>query len=215
MASSTEKPHISGAEEKQTVKARLLSSQMLLVDALYHLSPLLDCVISVGLLSRENRYEIEAERTPPNKARKLLEIVDAQMDESGASSFMECLRKCKNHYPRLRTWLTSEEDHFQPSGIPQGPTERQLQAQFNVLCSRLGCSVLPVSYDLFSRGILTQLELEKIQAILIPTQQAQTLLSICLKKGEKACKSFYTALKNEDEQLAEELNGQQNFSNRI
>lgn len=98
-----------GAEEKQTVKARLLSSQMLLVDALYHLSPLLDCVISVGLLSRENRYEIEAERTPPNKARKLLEIVDAQMDESGASSFMECLRKCKNHYPRLRTWLTSEE----------------------------------------------------------------------------------------------------------
>ncbi len=98
-----------GAKEKQTVKAQLLSSQMLLVDALYHLSPLLDCVISVGLLSRENCYEIEAERTPPNKVRKLLEIVDAQMDESGASSFMECLRKCKKHYPRLRTWLTSEE----------------------------------------------------------------------------------------------------------
>ncbi|XP_026109166.1 uncharacterized protein LOC113081304 isoform X2 [Carassius auratus] len=206
MASSTEKPRISGAEEKQTVKARLLSSQMLLVDALYHLSPLLDCVISAGLLSRENCYEIEAERTPPNKVRKLLEIIDAQMDESGASSFMECLRKCKKHYPRLRTWLTSEEDHFQPTGITQGPTERQLQVQFNVLCSRLGCSVLPVSFDLFSRAILTQLELEKIQAILIPTQQAQTLLSICLKKGEKACKSFYTALKNEDEQLAEELN---------
>lgn len=98
-----------GAEEKQTVKARLLSSQMLLVDALYHLGPLLDSVISVGLLSRENCYEIEAERTPPNKVRKLLEIVDAQMDESGASSFMECLRKVKKHYPRLRTWLTSEE----------------------------------------------------------------------------------------------------------
>ncbi|XP_016378278.1 uncharacterized protein LOC107716384 [Sinocyclocheilus rhinocerous] len=204
MASSTERPHISGAEEKQTVK--LLSSQMLLVDALYHLGPLIDCVISVGLLSRQNCYEIEAERTPPNKVRKLLEIVDAQMDESGASSFMECLRKCKKHYPRLRTWLTSEEDHVQPPGITQGPTERQLQAQFNVLCSRLGLSVLPVSFDLFSRGILTQLELEKIQAIIIPTQQAQTLLSICLKKGEKACKSFYTALKNEDEQLAEELN---------
>ncbi|KAL0156725.1 hypothetical protein M9458_047971, partial [Cirrhinus mrigala] len=55
------------AEGKQTVKARLLSSQMLLVDALYNLSPLLDCVISEGLVSRENRYEIEAERTPPNK----------------------------------------------------------------------------------------------------------------------------------------------------
>ncbi|XP_052399082.1 uncharacterized protein LOC127946501 [Carassius gibelio] len=206
MASSTERPHNSRAEEKRTVKARLLSSQMLLVDALYHLGPLLDSVISAGLLSRENRYEIDAERTPPNKVRKLLEIVDAQMDESGASSFMECLRKCKKHYPRLRTWLTSEEDHSQPPDIKQGPTERQLQAQFNVLCSRLGCSVLPVSYDLFSRGVLTQLELEKIQAILVPTQQAQTLLSICLKKGEKACTSFYTALQNEDEQLAEELN---------
>ncbi|XP_016400240.1 uncharacterized protein LOC107733201 [Sinocyclocheilus rhinocerous] len=206
MASSTERPRNSGAEEKQTVKARLLSSQMLLVDALYHLGPLLDSVISVGLLSRENCYEIEAERTPPNKVRKLLEIVDAQMDESGASSFMECLRKCKKHYPRLQTWLTSEEDRSQSQGIKQGPTERQLQAQFNVLCSRLGCSVLPVSYDLFSSGILTQLELEKIQAIPIPTQQAQTLLSICLKKGEKVCMSFYTALQNEDEQLAEELN---------
>ncbi|KAL0156724.1 hypothetical protein M9458_047970, partial [Cirrhinus mrigala] len=82
---------------------------------------------------------------------------------------------------------------------------RQLQAQFYVLCSRMGCSVQPVSCELFSRGILTQLELEKIQAIPIPTQQAQTLLSICLKKGEKACKSFYEALQNEDEQLAEEL----------
>lgn len=90
------------------MKARLLSSQMVLVDALYNLGPLLDCVISVGLLSRENCYEIEAERTPPNKARKLLEIVDAQMDENLASRFMECLRTCKRYYPRLRTWLTEE-----------------------------------------------------------------------------------------------------------
>lgn len=53
------------------------------------------------------------------------------------------------------------------------------------------------------------MELENIEAILIPTKQAKSLLSICLKKGEKACKSFYTALQNEDKQLAEELNGQQ------
>ncbi|KAK9953332.1 hypothetical protein ABG768_017334 [Culter alburnus] len=205
MASSPERLHHPGPGEKPSVKSRLLSSQMLLVDALYHLSPLLDCVISVGLLSRENRYEIDAERTPPNKARKLLEIVDAQMDESSASRFMECLKKCKKHYPRLRTWL-AEEDQFQSAGVQQGPTERHLQARLSVLCSRLGCSVLPVSYDLFSRGILTQLELENIEAILIPTKQAKTLLSICLKKGEKACKSFYTALQNEDKQLAEELN---------
>lgn len=206
MASTPEIPHNSGLEQKQTVKGRLLSSQMLLVDGLYHLGPLLDCVISIGLLSRENCYEIEAERTPPNKARKLLEIVDAQMDESGASRFMECLRKCQKHYPRLRTWLTSEENQPAPVCIQQGPTERHVQARFGVLSSRLGCSALPVSYDLFSSGILTQLELEKIEAILIPTQQAQTLLSICLKKGERACKSFYAALQNEDKQLAEELN---------
>lgn len=97
----------------------------------------------------------------------------------------------------------------QPSPLSCLHAERHLQARLSVLCSRLGCSVLPVSYDLFSRGILTQLELENIEAILIPTKQAKTLLSICLKKGEKACKSFYTALQNEDKQLAEELNGQQ------
>ncbi|XP_051543029.1 uncharacterized protein LOC127434376 isoform X1 [Myxocyprinus asiaticus] len=203
---ATETPHDSGPENKQTVKAHLLSSRKLLVDALYHLGPLLDCVISVGLLSRDNCYEIEAERTPPNKARKLLEIVDAQMDESDASRFVECLSKCKKHYPRLRCWLSAEEERFHSADIQQGPTERHLQSRFSVLCSRLGCSVLPVSLDLFSSGILTQLELENVQSVLTPTQQAQTLLSICLKKGEKACKSFYLALQNEDQQLAEELN---------
>ncbi|XP_051969594.1 uncharacterized protein LOC127634193 [Xyrauchen texanus] len=203
---ATETPHDSGPENKQTVKARLLSSRKLLVDALYHLGPLLDCVISVGLLCRDSCYEIEAERTPPKKARKLLEIVDAQMDESDAYCFLECLRKCKKHYPRLRCWLSAEEEQYRFADIQQGPTEHHLQARFSVLCSRLGCSVLPVSLDLFSNGILTQLELEKVQAVLIPTQQAQTLLSICLKKGEKACKCFYTALQNEDQQLAEDLN---------
>lgn len=94
------------------VKARLLSSRQLLVEALYHLGPLLDSVISVGLLTTDNCYDINAERTPTNKARKLLEIVDAQMDESDAARFMECLRSCIKHYPRLRTWLSSEE------GIP-------------------------------------------------------------------------------------------------
>lgn len=91
------------------VKARLLSSRQLLVEALYHLGPLLDCVISVGLLTTDNCFEINAEKTPPNKARKLLEIVDAQMDETDASRFMECLRNCKKNYPRLRAWLSSEE----------------------------------------------------------------------------------------------------------
>lgn len=91
--------------------------------------------------------------------------------------------------------------------------ECHLQTHFSVLCSRLGCSVLPVSLELFSRGVLTQLELEKVQAVLTPTQQAQSLLSICLKKGEKACKSFYTALQEEDQQLAEELDGKHIIQN--
>ncbi|XP_055038093.2 uncharacterized protein [Misgurnus anguillicaudatus] len=205
MAFSPERLRDLRAESNQMVKARLLSSRQLLVEALYQLGPLLDRAISVGLLTTEDCYEINAEATPTKKARKLLEIVDAQMDESSASSFMECLRSCKKNYPRLRSWLSSEEDISTLPSIQQGPTESHLQANFSVLCSRLGCSVLPISYDLFSKEILTQLEFEKVQAVPIPTQQAQTLLSICLKKGEKACKSFYTALHDEDEQLAEEL----------
>ncbi|XP_056594983.1 uncharacterized protein LOC130413642 [Triplophysa dalaica] len=205
MASSLDKSQDSRPGNRQMVKARLLSSRQLLVEALYHLGPLLDCVLAEGLLTTDNSFEINAERTPTNKARKLLEIVDAQMDESDASLFMQCLRNCKKHYPRLRTWLSSEDDMLNVASFQQGPTECHLQTHFSVLCSRLGCSVLPVSLELFSRGILTQLELEKVQAVPTPTQQAQSLLSICLKKGEKACKSFYAALKVEDQQLAEEL----------
>lgn len=86
-------------------------------------------------------------------------------------------------------------------------SELKLQAQFSCLCSRLGFSVLPVSLALFSSGTLTQFDLEQIQAAPTSTQQSQTLLTICLAKGETACKSFYTALYDEDPQLAEDING--------
>lgn len=66
---------------------------------------------------------------------------------------------------------------------------------------------MPVSLALFSGSTITQFELEQIQAAVTPTQQTQTLLSFCLKKGEVACRSFYTALRDEDELLAEDING--------
>ncbi|KAK3540993.1 hypothetical protein QTP86_008955 [Hemibagrus guttatus] len=122
------------------------------------------------------------------------------MDESGATRFLECLRECKRHYPRLRTWLATETE------IQRGPTERKLQAQFSCLSSRLGFSVLPVSLALFSSSVLTQFDLEQIQAAPTPTEQSHILLTICLTKGETACKSFYTALYNEDPHLAEDIN---------
>ncbi|TSK98447.1 hypothetical protein Baya_5361 [Bagarius yarrelli] len=182
-----------GSDCRQSVKAQLLASQQLLVTSLYNLAPLLDCVLAAGLLSQDNYHEVKAEKTPQKSARKLLEIVQGQMDESGAARFMECLRECKQHYPRLRNWLSAE-------------TERKLQAQFSCLCSRLGCSVLPVSLALFSSSVLTQFDLERIQAAPTPMQQSQVLLNICLTKGETACKSFYTALYGEDPQLADDIN---------
>ncbi|KAK3515521.1 hypothetical protein QTP70_024215 [Hemibagrus guttatus] len=185
---------------RQSVKAVLLASQQLLVTSLYNLAPLLDCVLAAGLLSQDNYHEVKAEKTPQQSARKLLEIVQGQMDESGATRFLECLRECKRHYPRLRTWLATETE------IQRGPTERKLQAQFSCLSSRLGFSVLPVSLALFSSSVLTQFDLEQIQAAPTPTEQSHILLTICLTKGETACKSFYTALYNEDPHLAEDIN---------
>lgn len=91
---------------KQTVKAHLLASQELLVESLYNIAPLLDCALACGLLSQDNYYEVKAEKTPPNRARKLLEVVHAQMDEQGASCFLECLKQCEHHYPRLCSWFS-------------------------------------------------------------------------------------------------------------
>lgn len=94
---------------KQTAKAYLLASQELLVESLYNIAPLLDCALACGLLSQDNYYEVKAERTPPNRARKLLEVVHAQMDEKDTFCFLECLKRCEHHYPRLRSWFNHKE----------------------------------------------------------------------------------------------------------
>ncbi|XP_035614337.1 uncharacterized protein LOC118372520 isoform X2 [Oncorhynchus keta] len=185
--------------QKQPVKSHLLASRELLVASLYNLAPLLDRTLASGLLSQENYFEVGAERTPQGRARRLLEVVQAEMDEAGARGFMECLGRCKQHYPRLRAWLRTDAD------IQRGPTERQLQAQLSVLCGRLGFSVLPVSLELFSNGTLTQFELDQVQAVPTSYQQTHQLLSVCLSKGERACCSFYQALGSEDPQLASDI----------
>uniref|UniRef100_A0A4W4H6S4 CARD domain-containing protein n=1 Tax=Electrophorus electricus TaxID=8005 RepID=A0A4W4H6S4_ELEEL len=59
------------------------------------------------LFENDNYQEIKAEKTPQNSARKLLEIVHGQMDESEATRFLQCLKECKQHYPRLRPWLSA------------------------------------------------------------------------------------------------------------
>lgn len=90
------------------MKSHLLASRELLVASLYNLAPLLDRTLASGLLSQENYFEVGAERTPQGRARRLLEVVQAEMDEAGARCFMECLRRCKQHYPRLRAWLRTD-----------------------------------------------------------------------------------------------------------
>lgn len=72
--------------------------------------------------------------------------------------------------------------------------------------------MLPVSLALFSSSVLTQFDLERIQAAPTPTEQSHILLTICLTKGETACKSFYMALDNEDPQLAEDINSTKSYA---
>lgn len=102
----TRSPADSGV--RQHVKDHLLRSQNILVDSLYNVEPLLDSMLAADLLSQDNYYDVKAEQTPQKCARKLLEIVQGQMDESGAMGFVECLRRCKQHYPRLHTWLKDD-----------------------------------------------------------------------------------------------------------
>ncbi|KAG7487278.1 hypothetical protein MATL_G00021600 [Megalops atlanticus] len=203
MASQTQV--MSGTEAGDTggqVKAHLRASQELLVESLYNVAPLLDHALAAGLLSQENYYEVQAEATPPRRARRLLEVVQAQMDEDQALRFLHCLRSCHKHYPRLHSWLISNTD------IKHGPKELQLRAQFAVLCARLGSLVLPVSLQLFSGGSLTQFELEQLQAEPTPYQQTHRLLRSCLSKGERACVCFYQALCSQDAQLAADIDAE-------
>ncbi|XP_036376518.1 uncharacterized protein LOC118772363 [Megalops cyprinoides] len=191
-----------GGDAGGQVKAHLRASQELLVESLYNVAPLLDHALAAGLLSQENYYEVQAEATPPRRARRLLEVVQAQMDEDQALCFLQCLRSCHKHYPRLRSWLCSNTD------IKRGPTELRLQAQSAVLCARLGSLVLPVSLQLFSGGSLTQFELEQLQAEPTPYQQTHRLLRSCLSKGESACVCFYQALCSQDAQLAADIDAE-------
>ncbi|XP_072440815.1 uncharacterized protein [Chiloscyllium punctatum] len=107
-----------GGKDENTLKRHLQSSHDTLVAALYNIDPLLDQMIASHILTHENYYEIRTEKTPPQKARKLLEIVQLQMNEKDVWLFVECLRKCKNNYPRLKDWLTGDT----VTDINRGPT---------------------------------------------------------------------------------------------
>ncbi|XP_018616795.1 uncharacterized protein LOC108939715 isoform X2 [Scleropages formosus] len=207
-SSREQRPALGGSREadlvntplgEEPVKAHLRASQQLLVDSLYNIAPLLDHMLAANLLSQDNYFQVQAERTPTDRARKLLEVVHAQMDERGVQAFLDCLRKCENHYPRLRKWF------HRTIAVRCGPTETRLRAQFSMLCHRLGVSVLPVSLQLFSEGTLTQLEVDQVQSLPTSYQQIQRLLSICLSKGENACRGFYQAFHGEDAHLAKEI----------
>ncbi|XP_064413245.1 uncharacterized protein LOC102346638 isoform X3 [Latimeria chalumnae] len=183
----------------EPLKFHIQSSLDLLVSALYNVGPLLDHMIAVRILDMESYHRVQAERTPEQKARRLLDTVLSQLGEEGRAKFMECLRKCRKNYPRLQDWLQTGQD------VTQGPTEQRLRHQSAELCHRLGQLTYPLSLRLFSRGTVCQYDLDDIQSQEHPFHQAQRLTSICAKKGEWACQEFYLALREEDPWLAQEL----------
>ncbi|XP_067896243.1 uncharacterized protein [Heterodontus francisci] len=190
-----------GGKDGDFVKSYIQSSHDVLVSAIYNIDPLLDQMIASQLLTHENYYEIRTEKIPPQKARKLLEIVQLQMNENDVWQFVECLRRCKHHYPCLKDWLASHTD------IKRGPTEQKLQKQANVVCQRLGHLVTPIAMRLFSNEMISQYELDVVQRETTLYCQAQRLINICLQKGERSCQKFYEALHEEDTILAEEIDG--------
>ncbi|XP_051783019.1 uncharacterized protein LOC114650671 isoform X1 [Erpetoichthys calabaricus] len=186
---------------QEPLKRHIQNSREVLVDALYNIEPLLDCMIAANLLTQDNFFDVRAEKNPRNKARKLLEVVQHQMDEEKVYDFLECLKKCKKQYPRLKDWLATDVD------LNQGPTEQKLRAQISEICQRLGHNVDPISIKLFSEETLSHFELEQVQGSSTLFTKAQVIISACLAKGEKACKSFYQALHEVDKMLAEDLEG--------
>ncbi|GCB76102.1 hypothetical protein scyTo_0019843 [Scyliorhinus torazame] len=193
---------------RDAMKMYLQSSHDVLVSALYNIDPLLDQMIASQLLTHENYYEIRTEKIPPQKARKLLEIVQLQMNENDVRLFVECLRRCKHHYPRLKDWLAGD------TGIIRGPTEQKLQKQANVVCQRLGHLVIPIAMRLFSNEMISQYELDIVQGETTLYCQAQRLINICLQKGERSCQKLYEALHEEDTILAEDIDGEAVFNER-
>ncbi|XP_051870531.1 uncharacterized protein LOC127569738 [Pristis pectinata] len=187
-------------KDSHTMKNYIQSSHDILVSALYNIDPLLDQMIASHLLTHENYCEIRSEKIPPQKARKLLEIVQLQMNERDAWKFVECLKKCKHHYPRLKNWLAGD------IGIKRGQTEQKLLKQASVLCQRLGHLITPIAMRLFSNETISQYELDIVQGETTLYCQAQQLINICLQKGDRPCQRLYEALHEEDTVLAEDIN---------
>ncbi|XP_069745647.1 uncharacterized protein [Narcine bancroftii] len=187
-------------KDNDTMKNYIQSSHGILVSALYNINPLLDQMIATHLLTFENYCEIRTEKIPPQKARKLLEIVQLQMNESDAWKFIECLKKCKHHYPCLKNWLAVDF-----KGFKRGLTEHKLQQQASVLCQRLGHLITPIAMKLFSNETISQYELDIVQGETTLYCQAQKLINICLQKGERSCQRLYEALQEEDTVLAEDI----------
>ncbi|XP_055500678.1 uncharacterized protein LOC129702758 [Leucoraja erinacea] len=211
-------------KDRDTMKNYIQSSHDILVSALYNIDPLLDQMIASHLLTHENYCEIRTEKIPPQKARKLLEIVQLQMSDSDVWKFVECLKKCKHHYPRLKNWLAEDigkfsnvanktpffisvEQHTLKSieGIKRGSTEQKLQKQASILCQRLGHLITPIAMKLFSNETISQYELDIVQGETTLYCQAQRLINICLQKGERSCQKLYEALHDEDTVLAEDI----------
>ncbi|XP_078088237.1 uncharacterized protein LOC144506251 [Mustelus asterias] len=194
-----------------SMKRYLQRSHDVLVSALYNIDPLLDQMIASQLLTHENYCEIRTEKIPPQKARKLLEIVQLQMNEDDVRLFVECLRRCKHHYPRLKEWLAGDTGIY---GIKRGPTEEKLQKQASVVCQRLGHLVIPIAMRLFSNEMISQYELDIVQGETTLYCQAQRLINICLQKGEYSCQKLYEALHEEDTILAEDIDGKAALTER-
>ncbi|XP_043929074.1 uncharacterized protein LOC122803500 isoform X2 [Protopterus annectens] len=196
----------SSGENNEPLKTFIKKSWDCIVPALYNIEPLLDHLIANNLLQVNDRSEILAEKTPQQKARKLLEIVYCQLDERSTSVFIDCLKKCQHQYPRLKEWLMEGPDiHRGPSDIHRGPSEQKLRKQSHELCNRLGSLVTPISMKLFSKELLNPHELELIQNEVTTYSQCQKLVAVCLGKGEKACSSLYQAILEEDQFLSYEI----------
>ncbi|XP_066289374.1 uncharacterized protein [Branchiostoma lanceolatum] len=177
------------------VETPLTRNRPKLVQALRHVEPILDRLLSRGILSQEECDIIRAKETPQDKARELLDIVERKGDRA-AREFKAVLEEVNPHAAGMiqdgaRGLLGREEDPL----IKNRP-----ELVRDLTSSAVMGGILN---HLLSRDILSEEECGIIRANRTAQDKARELLDIVGRKGEAARRAFKEALEEVSPHLVE------------
>ncbi|CAH1264500.1 DAPK1 [Branchiostoma lanceolatum] len=162
-----------------------------LVKALGRVEPILDRLLSRGILGDEDRDCIRAKETPQDKTRELLDIV-GRKGERASRVFKAILEQVHPHAAEMikEGRLCGEDEDPLIKNRPQ-------------LVQELKYVVEPILTHLLSRGILSDEECDIIKANRTRHDKARELLDIVGRKGKVARQVFKEVLEEVSPHLAE------------